>query len=645
MIDPAPGAAPDPAPDDLPVSKRGADEAGWRRLHPASPLLRGGIVLIVVFGWILSQMWNRIVEFLSYGLWQGQDLELEDPGMSWIQDTTGLPVLLVVAGATLVLAILIGLGFYLQWRFLTFRVTDEVVELREGVLRRRHRQARLDRVQSINIVRPALARLLGAAVLDIEGAGEGAGIKLQYLRSKEVDALRAEILDRASGAKRRADGHVGGADGQWAPVDGAATPDGSPDAPAGAAEPGTKRPQSRMASLGEFIRTRVDELQQGEIDASRAAPGSIVTLPVGRLVASVALEIGIVLVFVVLFVGIVTVLPFAIYVIVGADEPGDRAGFLAATPFIAIGFVVPAIAVLAGIIGGKVVPNLRYDIEGTTDGVRIVRGLLTTTSETLPPGRVHAIDVRQPVYWRPFGWWEVRVTRAGGRPSAEQGGQNAQQQRRNIVLPVGTRADVERVLALFLPTRSNDVVRRIVDDGLVRPAQGDGYVRAPSRSRWLHPFQYRRLGYVVDRDTLYIRRGALTRRLSIAPAERFQSVSARQGPLARGLRIASVHAHTVTGVVDTKLPAVDADRAIPLLNELVELAVRAAANDSTHRWAEAAARTAVVTARMRVDDAQRAGRQPDATSLAVLGAAEAFAAYEAAQAGGLDSDGGAVGRA
>ncbi|MGL1544342.1 PH domain-containing protein, partial [Vibrio parahaemolyticus] len=58
--------------------------------------------------------------------------------------------------------------------------------------------------------------------------------------------------------------------------------------------------------------------------------------------------------------------------------------------------------------------GLRYAIAPSPDGVRLTSGLFTTVSEVLPPGRVHAIEVHQPLMWRPFGWWSISVNRLTG---------------------------------------------------------------------------------------------------------------------------------------------------------------------------------------------------------------------------------------
>ena len=182
------------------------------------------------------------------------------------------------------------------------------------------------------------------------------------------------------------------------------------------------------------------------------------------------------------------------------------------------------------------------------------------------------------------------------------------------------------MLALLLPTHLTPATARAVDDGIVPPTTGDGYSRAPRSASALHWFAGRRMGYAIAGETFFIRSGALTRRVSIAPAERFQSVSVRQGPLQRACGIASVRGDTVHGSVNTAADAVAAPEAVALLDRLTRLAVTAAARDSSHRWREAAAQTAVVAARMRIQDAERRGVRPDATSIATVQAAAEFAA-------------------
>ena len=84
-----------------------------------------------------------------------------------------------------------------------FAVTDEAVHLRTGILFRQQRQARLDRLQAVDVVQPLLARLVGLAELKLEVAGgSGSAVSLAFLREADAEALRAELLALAAGLQR-----------------------------------------------------------------------------------------------------------------------------------------------------------------------------------------------------------------------------------------------------------------------------------------------------------------------------------------------------------------------------------------------------------------------------------------------------------
>ena len=87
----------------------------------------------------------------------------------------------------------------------SFRVTDDLVEVRSGLLFRTHRRARLDRVQGVTITRSLLPRIFGAAKLDVAVAGNDGNVQLAYLGSASADALRREILQLASGLRAARD--------------------------------------------------------------------------------------------------------------------------------------------------------------------------------------------------------------------------------------------------------------------------------------------------------------------------------------------------------------------------------------------------------------------------------------------------------
>src|SRR5690606_2122443 len=55
-----------------------ADAKGWRRLHPLSPLLRGGLVLLVIAGIVIANFRDRLVElFFADRVWSRDGVEVD----------------------------------------------------------------------------------------------------------------------------------------------------------------------------------------------------------------------------------------------------------------------------------------------------------------------------------------------------------------------------------------------------------------------------------------------------------------------------------------------------------------------------------------------------------------------------------------
>jgi putative membrane protein len=149
-------------------------DGNWHRLHPASPLLRGGIFVFAMLGFVIANLRERVVDVVF-----GIPRDSGDP-LDEIYQRGAVGWALLIAAAVLIVIIV---GFSLSWRMHTFRVTDESVEVRSGILFRSHRQARLDRIQGVNIVRPLIPRLFGAAKLEVSVAGQDANVQLSYLGS------------------------------------------------------------------------------------------------------------------------------------------------------------------------------------------------------------------------------------------------------------------------------------------------------------------------------------------------------------------------------------------------------------------------------------------------------------------------------
>jgi putative membrane protein len=150
-------------------------------MHPVTPLVRGWKVLAA------------LLAVLGYQVADNLDSVAEAPAPVWL-----------IIGGLVLLVTLVGFGYAVAaWRVTRYAVTDDAVHLRTGVLFRQQRQARLDRLQAVDVVRPLLAQLFGLSELRLEVAGGSeSAVSLAFLREHEAEALRAELLALAAGLRR-----------------------------------------------------------------------------------------------------------------------------------------------------------------------------------------------------------------------------------------------------------------------------------------------------------------------------------------------------------------------------------------------------------------------------------------------------------
>ena len=93
-----------------------------------------------------------------------------------------------------------------------------------------------------------------------------------------------------------------------------------------------------------------------------------------------------------------------------------------------------------------------------SDGLRLRAGLLETTAETIPRGRVQAVRMTEPLLWRPFGWCRLEADIAGRQ--RKKGENRAQSRQLRAVLPVGSREDARRVLGRIVADPPGPISRR-----------------------------------------------------------------------------------------------------------------------------------------------------------------------------------------
>lgn len=500
-----PGSAPG-TPSGTPGVETTSDEdiTGWRRMHPVTPALKG---------------WKVLVAVLAIGWFQaGENIE---QALDLLQ---GRAFLLFLGG--FVLIGLIGFGYSaVAWRVTRFAVTDEAVHLRTGILFRQQRQARLDRLQAVDVVQPLLARLVGLAELKLEVAGgSGSAVSLAFLREAEAEALRAELLALAAGLQR-------------------------PGAVAVPAPPGPDDPA-------------VDPALPAAPQPFEVAPErQLYELPMGRLV-SATLRSGAVPVLLLLIAGAITV------AVVSRDV--SAAFFLIAPLFGGVTFVWSRINQGA---------NFRAAI--SPDGIRLRHGLTEARAQTVPPGRVQAIRLRQGPLWRGPDWWRVEINVAG------YGSQGDQQQRDTVLHPVATRGEAMTGLWLVLPDLGVEDPTALVEAAMNGTLTDGGFTAAPSRARWVDPVGWRRHGVRVTDRALVTRKGRIWRSFDVVPHERTQSLGLEQGPIQRRLGLASFVLHSTPGPVAPRVDHLDAGVAAALLDEQSERARTARASATPEQWMRA----------------------------------------------------------
>jgi putative membrane protein len=234
-----------------------------------------------------------------------------------------------------------------------------------------------------------------------------------------------------------------------------------------------------------------------------------------------------------------------------------------------VGAVVPALLT----VGRRFAIEFGFTVAASPDGLRLRHGLLETRAQTVPEGRVQAVRIVEPLLWRPFGWVRVEVDVAGYRR-----GHGAEERiATSALLPVAPRAEADAVLGLVF----RDVLRNIpAGVGGEHDDQRRGGLRLdalptippPRRALLRAPLTWHFLGFATDPRWVVSSGGRLRRVTDVVPHGKVQSLRFVQGPVARWLRLATVHLDTAGRDVHAAARFRDAAEARRLFGELTDLA-------------------------------------------------------------------------
>ncbi len=454
-----------------------------------------------------------------------------------------LPGFVLFAIACGAIAIAIGWAAA-EWRVNLYRIGDDAVYHKHGIVFHQHRQARLDRLQAVDIIQPFIARVFGFADVKIDVAGgRESNVSIKYLKLEDADALRNEVLALAAGYRSEHPGAAGGVGGAVAvPVPVGATP--SPTA--NAASPVAVPPRVPVVAASERVLYRV---------------------PGGRLVGSILVSWSAIAL---LIVAAVT------WMIVGAI--GDEA--TSSQDFGSTGGGVTAMIVwvisLGTVLWAQLNNNANFSAGIAADGIRLSHGLLDTRRQTVPPGRVQALVVKQSLLWRGFDWWKVSLNVAGYH---EQ-----KQETVSTLLPVGTRQDALDAVWLVLPDLGDPDPAGTIATAMVGSRAENGFTASPTRSWIFDPLQWWRRGVKATDRALLIRKGWLLREFYVIPHERTQSLAIRQGPLQRLLGLATIEVHSTRGVIRPVAAHLALEDAIALIEDQARRAREGRARQTPEQW-------------------------------------------------------------
>jgi len=514
----------------------------WTRVHPVSPFLG---VWPIVGGVLFYMFLSRAPEWVGGGA---------EDDVTDALNATHLPWLVIGAGVILIVLAVAGSG-YLGWRFNQYRIGDDAVYQRKGVLFRQQRQARLDRLQAVDVVQPLLARLTGFGAIRIEVAGgEGSGVALEYLRIGDAEALRNEILELAAGYKRDAQHLVKVADG-----------------------PGDAASDVRVA--GSVVGDNIVVGNLGRHDGSAypdrpaAAERSVYAVPTGRLLGSIVLSWP-------TFWLILTPVWVVVAMMLLRVDIRD---LLAAVVGTSIVTAVPVIFGLFGYFWTQLNRGFGFTAGISQDGIRLRHGMLETRRQTVPPGRVQAVRLRQSWWWRKPGWWEVSINVAGYQDD---------QAAVSTLLPVGSKEEALEAIWLVLPDLGLAGDDGADPDSVISAAMSgtgadQGFTSSPTNSRWFDPFQWRQRGVRTTDTALLIRSGRFVKQVVVVPHEHTQSIALRQGPLQRVLGLATVEVHSTNGPVAPVAQHLAVADALALLDAQAERAREGRLRQTPDQWMKA----------------------------------------------------------
>lgn len=226
-----------------------------------------------------------------------------------------------------------------------------------------------------------------------------------------------------------------------------------------------------------------------------------------------------------------------------------------------LGGLVPLLLWMLRAVVSPLITYWDFTVAESPDGLRLRYGLLERWMQTVPPGRIHAVRITEPLVWRSLDWARVDVNVAG------YGGERAALS--SVLVPVAPRRVAERIVAVAFPGLGIDTVRLV-------PAVRRAFLASPLRAAGVT---------AGSDDVAFVScRGGVCRVTDVIAHARAQSFRLTAGPWQRLLGLGSVHVDSSPGPVHVVAAYRDLREARAIVEDEAERARRARAAAPAARW-------------------------------------------------------------
>ena len=420
---------------------------GYRQVHRLTPLLR-------VWAFVLALATIALFNFSMpiYHWAQRENVGVTD--IAWS-----------AAGLVGALAVVFAVS-QIWWRRSGFKISDDEVEVRRGVLTKQVRAARFDRIQAVDVIESFAPRLFGLASVRIEAAGSAqSAISITYLPRDEAEEVRAQLLRRIGGPHK-----------------------------------------------------------QLPIDAT-SGPHLVPPIPIRRSLIGTAFQMSTLFTIAWAFVSIWTELSAAA--------------------------IIPVVVGFLPRIWRTVDQSWRFTCIKEGEMFHLTYGLANRRRQAVPRSRIHAVQLRQPMFWRLFGWWTVSVVVAG------YGSERNKQSGTSKLLPVGTWAQAKAMVDAIGPLSGDDLTDLSAAEYC-----------SPRSARWVSPIDWKRQTVKVRHGAVATTAGRIGRWYQMVDIPHIQELALEQDPLQRKLGLANVDLDMVPGPFRVSLRDVGQEQAREIVDRL-----------------------------------------------------------------------------